>query len=359
MRARVKALMVGTDPNGKGGVAAVVTVLRQEGFFERHAVRYIVTHVQQSAPRKAAAMLRACGQLLGACAFGQRPLVHVHSASRASFYRKSLVLALARGFGCKTIFHLHGAEFQQFALREAGAPLRWWIKRTLERSDAVVALSDTWAAFLRGYAPRAAVHVVPNSVKLPELAPAALQEPARILFLGRAEKRKGIFELLPAVAALAADFPAIRLVVGGDGDLQAVRERAAELGIAGRLEVLGWIGAEQKAGELARAAIFTLPSHDEGLPMAMLEAMAAGKAIVVTPVGGIPEAVQDGVNGLLVAPGDPLALAAALRALMADPALGERLAGQARATIARRFSTDVVLGTLSAIYQQLSGAARR
>jgi glycosyltransferase involved in cell wall biosynthesis len=120
------------------------------------------------------------------------------------------------------------------------------------------------------------------------------------------------------------------------------------------VEVLGWINPDQKAEELARALVFTLPSYDEGLPMAMLEAMAAGKAIVVTPVGGIPEAVKDGENGLLVPAGDANALACALSKVLQDHLLRKSLGANARKTVETQFSTDVVLRELSRLYKELN-----
>jgi glycosyltransferase involved in cell wall biosynthesis len=123
--------------------------------------------------------------------------------------------------------------------------------------------------------------------------------------------------------------------------------------VAGRVQELGWVTAGQKADELARAAIFCLPSHAEGLPMAMLEAMAAGKAIVTTGVGGIPDAVSDGENGLLVEPGQVAALADALARLLGDEAERRRLGERARATIAQRFESGVVVQQISAVYEAL------
>jgi len=352
MTEKVQALMVGTDPNGKGGVASVVTVLIQEGFLRSYGVRYITTHVGSSRRDKLRVLCRALFQLTVEC-ISRRPLVHVHSASRASFYRKSLILAIARAAGCRTIFHLHGAEFQKFASLEAGPVLRWWIRHTLESSDVVLALSESWRVFLSKFAPAARVKVLPNSVKLGIPASLAAQHSGRILFLGRADQRKGIFDLLQALRLLVPQFPQVRLAIGGDGDLAAVRASAADLGITEYVEILGWVGAERKAQELASAEVFVLPSYDEGLPMAMLEAMAAQKAIVVTPVGGIPETVTDGQNGLLVPSGDVAALAAALTQILAEPKLGERLAVGARATIESRYSTGVVLDRLRAIYSEL------
>jgi glycosyltransferase involved in cell wall biosynthesis len=197
--------------------------------------------------------------------------------------------------------------------------------------------------------------VVPNSVPLPPIAPAAGMQAQRILYLGRLEAAKGVFELLAAASRLAPRFPALRLVFGGEGDCAALRRRAAELGLAERVELLGWLGPRERDAELARAEVFCLPSHAEGLPMAMLEAMAASKAVVATAVGGIPEALHDGDNGLLVPPRDEEALARALARLMGDTALRDRLAARARTRIEQHYSTEVVCGQLSAIYRELAG----
>ncbi|MDL2354318.1 MAG: glycosyltransferase [Pseudomonadota bacterium] len=352
-----RVLMIGTAQGGRGGVASVVEVLRRDGLFEREAVRYLSSHRDGNGAAKACAALGALWHTALICLRARPAVVHVHAASRASFVRKSLLLLVARAAGCRTVFHLHGAEFDRYASVEAGAVLRWWIRRTLERSSAVIALSDSWAAFLRGYAPAARVTVLPNSVALPPLPalPARAEQPGRILFLGRADAGKGVYELLAAVAALAPSCPRIRLVIGGVGELAELRRRAELLGIGERLDLPGWLDGPAKARELARAQVFCLPSHAEGLPMALLEAMAAAKAVVASSVGGIPEAIDDGDNGLLMEPGDVAMLAAALGLLLNDAALRERLGARARATVERRFSTAAASGALAALYRELAG----
>ncbi|WP_156885561.1 glycosyltransferase family 4 protein [Massilia niastensis] len=349
-----RVLMVGTSLGGKGGVSAVVSVLRDDGLFEREAVRYVATHVDGSRFAKAGGALRGFWQAARACFPNHPAIVHVHAASHASFLRKSFVLLLARLAGSHTIFHLHGGGFRRFATQEAGPLLRRWIRHTLESSSVVIALSSGWAEFVREFAPRARVEVLPNSVPLPP-PPAGEGEPGRILFLGRLEAAKGIAELLEAGALLAPRFPELRLVFGGDGDLDGVRRRAAELGILERIELLGWVDARTRDAQLARAWVFCLPSHAEGVPMAMLEAMAAGLPVVVSAVGGIPETISDNADGLLVPPRDPAALAAALTRVLGDAALRARLAHAARASIERHYSAEVVCGRLAALYNQLAG----
>ena len=276
MKRAPRVLMLGTEPGGRGGVATVVSLLRQSGMFEREGVVYVTTHAEGSRLAKAGTALTGMLRTLAclARAPNRRPqLMHVHAASKGSFVRKSVLLALGRAAGCNTVFHLHGACFDDF-IAGSRPQMRRWIRHTLESSSVVIALSTRWADFLREFAPGARVVVVPNSVPLPPPA-AAPSEPGRILFLGQVEPRKGIFELVEAVALLRERFPQIELAVGGQGALAELRRRARELNVADRVTELGWVDAAQKARELERASIFCLPSHAEGLPMAMLEAMAA------------------------------------------------------------------------------------
>ncbi|MCC2962425.1 glycosyltransferase family 4 protein [Massilia sp. IC2-278] len=367
MKARApRILMVGTALDGRGGVAAVLSVLRAGGLFEREAVRYVSTHREGGTLAKLCHASAGLGATLAACLLRRPAIVHAHASSGASFVRKSLVLLLARASGCKTIFHLHGGTFREYALERSGALMRRWIRHTLERSSLVIALSDSWAAFLEGFAPKARVAVVPNAVPLPPAsatAPASLADPAdshaavpgRILFLGRLEAAKGTAELLDAVAQLAPRFPQLRLVMGGSGDLEGFRRDAERRGIAARIDLPGWLDAAARDAELARASVFCLPSHAEGLPMAVLEAMAAGKAVVASSVGGIPELVRDGENGLLVPPRDGAALACALARLLEDEGLRSRLGASARKTVEAQYSTQAVCGRLAAIYNDLAG----
>lgn len=359
-----RVLMLGTAPGGHGGVATVVGLLREQGLFEREGVRYVITHVDGTRVAKAGAALAGFGRVLALLLRRPPALVHAHASSNASFVRKSLLLWCARVAGCKTVFHLHGASFDRYA--HAASPLmQRWIRHTLESSSVVIALSQGWARFIRGFAPRARVTVVPNGVPLPpapgleDLADLAARQPPRVLFLGELGRRKGVYELLEAFARLLPAFPQARLALGGQGELDEVHRRAAELRIGGQVELLGWLGAAERQAELARAAVFCLPSHAEGLPMAMLEAMAAAKPVVVTPVGGIPDAVQDGINGLLVAPGQVTQLAAALARLLGDPGLRRRLGQAARATIAARFDAAAVSGRIADLYRELSAAPAR
>ena len=334
-----RVLMFGSGLAGRGGIAATVAAWRDAGWFAREGVRYVPSHVDGSSWAKLRTFLHALATLLVA-----RPrIVHVHSASNASFYRKALLLALARARGCRTVFHLHGGGFAAFAQRH-----RALVRHTLLRSDAVLALSDVWAATLRQLAPGARISVLPNAVALPvardQDQPSV--EPGRILFLGRLEAAKGCHDLIAAVAQLAPRYPGLCLVLAGSGPIDATAAAGA------RIEAPGWIDAGARATELQRAAIFCLPSHAEGLPLALLEAMAAGKPVVASAVGAVPEALGSDA-GLLVPPRDVAALAAALASLLDDPQAAAAMGARARAVVAARYDTVQVGTRLADLYRQL------
>jgi glycosyltransferase involved in cell wall biosynthesis len=174
-----------------------------------------------------------------------------------------------------------------------------------------------------------------------------------VVFLGRCEAMKGIFDLLEAGGALRAQVPTLRIECAGDGDLGKVQRYAQALNLGARVTLRGWLARGDGEDLLARAAVFALPSYAEGLPMSLLEAMAAGCPVVATPVGGIPDLVTHDVNGLLVPPGNPQALADALQRILRDRALAARLGNAARQTIANRFNAERSLERLEQVYAEL------
>ncbi len=174
-----------------------------------------------------------------------------------------------------------------------------------------------------------------------------------LLFIGRIERAKGVFDLLEAVSALRPGMPALRLVCAGDGDTASVLRHAERLGIADAVLFTGWIGPAEMRAWMDRSAVFVLPSYTEAMPMSLLEAMAAGLPVVATAIGGIPDVVTDGHDGFLFTPGDVATLEKLLRELLVDRTLAARLGAAARGTIERRYSADHVMARLNEIYAGL------
>ncbi len=202
--------------------------------------------------------------------------------------------------------------------------------------------------------------VIPNGIRVPVAVPEA--DPALrrqllegrpdflVLTLARLHEQKGHVDLLAA----AVDVPDATFVLAGDGPLRAsLEQQAGELGIADRCVFLGHRRDAMQL--LAVADAFVLPSLYEGLPLSILEAMAAGRPVVATAIGGTREAVCDGVTGLLVPPSDPAALSAAIHQLRADPVLARRLAAAGRARVEREFSAEATARRVMEVYEEVVG----
>jgi glycosyltransferase involved in cell wall biosynthesis len=250
------------------------------------------------------------------------------------------------------VLHLHGSEMKLFwAAQRSWA--RRLIRRHLEKASCVVVLSESWKAFIASIAPNAKVSVVPNYVRLPPPADPTAKDDGVILFLGLIGPRKGVFDLIKAFAALRSDHPQARLVLGGNGQVAEAAGLARDLRVEDRVALVGWVDGETKATLLRSSPIYVLPSYNEGLPMGVLEAMAAGAAVVTTRVGGIPELVTDGIDGTLLDPGDLDGLTNALRVLLSDTALRMRIAEAGRRRIESHYSDRVVLPQLHLIYEDV------
>ena len=208
--------------------------------------------------------------------------------------------------------------------------------------------------------PARKLQVVHNGIPLaafdrpasPELRACLAGESGRpiVLTVARLDAQKGVGYLLEAVALA----PEAQFVLAGEGPERAALEaQAAALGIAERVTFLGF--RTDIADLIAVCDLFVLPSLFEGLPLSVLEAMAAGRPVIATAIGGTDEAITSGETGLLVPPADPAALAGAIRALLADPPLAGRLAQAGRARAEAQFSAERMVREVTQVYRELLG----
>lgn len=344
--------MVGTDLDGMGGVRAVVRGYLDGGLFERYHCVYVASHRAGSGWVKIATALKAWFRVAVLLRRLDAPLVHVQTASRASFWRKSVVCLMARAAGRPYIVHLHGGGFSRFYEHECGALRRRLIRSTLAHAALVIVLSEEWRERLLRICPTARVEILHNAVAIPDQARSQPHPDPTVLFLGHLLPDKGVYELVKAFAQVCERIPGLKLVLGGVGESETVRELAHVLGVSERVELPGWLGPEGKGAALAACSIFVLPSYHEGMPMALLEAMSWGVPVIATPVGGIPQIVTHEVNGLLVPPREVAALAAAIERLLQDPTLRVRLGKAARTTIEAGFSLEDAMRKLDNIYRR-------
>ena len=179
------------------------------------------------------------------------------------------------------------------------------------------------------------VVVFPNPTELPAQIPDRTDTSSiKLGFFGRVGSRKGTFDLIKAFAQIPDALKGkAELIIAGDGDIEEARRLAQTLNLENSIQFLGWIDSQTRDKLLADIDVFVLPSYNEGLPMALLEAMGWGLPVIVTPVGGIPELITSTENGLLINPGDVQKLSEAMQKLIESESLRLSLGNAARETV--------------------------
>lgn len=239
------------------------------------------------------------------------------------------------------------------------APLLSLLGRLTARlSDAVVAPSEVTAQELRQDYGARVDGVIANGVQeLPEddSASDGPEQGLQVLYAGRLRTRKAVAVLVEAFATVRRRHPTTQLVIAGDGEHRsALEHQATALGLDGdAVRFLGAIPRPEMVRWYRRADIFCLPSIYEGFPLAILEAMAAGLPVVTTTASGMPEAVADGVSGLLVPPEDVDALSDALGRLLDDDALRHAMGAASRQRVQDHYAIDRICAQYMDLWQGL------
>ncbi|MBF0138018.1 MAG: glycosyltransferase family 4 protein [Magnetococcus sp. DMHC-1] len=344
-------VMAGTAPDQQGGVAAVVRIWQEAGLFDQWPILFLPTHKDGHKLKKLLVFVVAIWRFRRMLATENVALLHVLGASRASFRRKSLLIRMALARGVPVLYHLHGGGFADW-YQESPGKTRQAITTLLEQCQQVVALSESWVTRIQEIAPTARVVVVPNPTPPGVSVENVVREPATLLFLGRLEPQKGVYDLIRAVAPLRHRFPHLRLILAGAGDRQGVLTALQTAGMADQSHLPGWVAGTEKARLLAQAGIFVLPSHMEGVPISILEAMAEGIPVVASRVGGVPDLLTDGLEGRMIPPENIPALTSALAELLDNPLLAQQM-GQAGQKRAAQHAPEKIVQQLGAIYHGL------
>jgi glycosyltransferase involved in cell wall biosynthesis len=207
--------------------------------------------------------------------------------------------------------------------------------------------------------PAERVHVVPNAVKPPTVLATPFSNtgrPPRIVAAGRLHPKKGFDVLVAALALLRDQNQVFDCEIAGEGDERARLEGLiAEHGLGDRVRLVGW--RDDVPAFLATGDVFAFPSHQEGFPLVLLEAMAVGLPVVSSAISGPVEMIADGVDGALVAPGDPAALARALAGLVATPKKAVALGLAARAKVLADYGPASLQRRLDAVLDRMLGRA--
>lgn len=243
---------------------------------------------------------------------------HIHMASYGSTFRKGYYVRFLKKRQKKVILHIHGAEYILF-YNNLHMKKKVIVQNIWMRADTVLVLSEQWKKEFEEIFNHPHIVVVHNGIAVEQFEQAKCkinQGRNSFLLLGRLSHRKGVYDIIEAVKGVKETHPNIKVYMAGDGEIEKVRHKVLEEGVEDNIDVVGWVDFNGKIELLKKVIAILLPSYNEGLPMAILEGMAAGKVIISTNVGGIPEAVSNEENGIIIEPGNIEGLKEALIKVM-------------------------------------------
>ena len=288
-------------------------------------------------------------------------LVHVYYGHKAVHF-----LEMLQAWGGPWIVSFHGVDVSKFIDRPGYAAR---LKTVFAEARLVMARSESLLAKLESLGcPREKLRLNRTPIPLGHLSAAERTSPAdgrwRFVQACRLIQKKGILTTLQALAIVKQSQPNFRYLICGDGPLkQKITDTAQQLGLQENVELRGWLTQEQLLAEYQRAQLFLHPSEkthaddQEGIPNSMLEAMATGLPVVATLHGGIPEAVTNGHDGLLVPEHSPEELAQAILKMMTDSALLSRCSRNAADSVRANFGSDAQVAAMEDIYFEAMAVA--
>ena len=336
-------VFLGTNFNrGKGGVASVLNEYKKlfpEAYF-------IATTNSNGFISNSVALIIGLLKFVWLLTSNRKiKIIHIHGASYNSFYRKYVFFRIAKLYHKKVIYHIHGGEYHLF-YNNSSKITKNLIKNLIEDSDCIICLSEKWMEYFKKEFNPINICIIPNIIKEPNtlLTKKTLnnEKITTFLFLGYISERKGVWLLLKALYEIKSQLDGRSIFqFGGNGEVSVFKKLVSVYKLENLVEYIGWVTDETKDKYLRNADVFILPSYNEGLPITLLEAMSYQLPIISTTVGGIPEIIESGKNGILVEPGEKAALINAIMFLINNTSFHKQFGEKNLEIVKKHFPVNV------------------
>jgi len=258
------------------------------------------------------------------------------------------------------LFHIHGGKFDKF-YKNNNRLAKFYIREILNMSDRIITLSLTWKNFLESIIPKNKITIIENFVNSSQFTRFEREDNTSkniitVLFVGGpGAEEKGLYDVFKAIPIVKKKFNNIMFLFVACPSIEKLNIIHEKELITSHTKFLGYIYNEKKIRIFYESDIFILPSYSEGLPITMLEAMAAGLPVIATSVGAIPEVIEDGKNGFLIKTGDYHALAEKILILAKDKKLRQKMGKNNIEKIRKQYGEEVVIKKLNNVYEKLLG----
>ena len=343
---KLRVLFVATVTDGSGhpvgGQAVAATTLFESGLAQVVELELLST-VPPSVPPPALprrVALAAARLSRFATRVWSADVVLVFAADAISLLEKGSMCIFARLARRGVVLRVSGGNVP--AQCDKRPVLRAWLRLVLRSVHFVCTQSAYWTAYFGRYAAREKIVEASNGVSLGD-PPIPHLPGGRIVFVGWVTREKGVFEALDVLAGVRVRHPSATLtIVGGGRDLDAFTLDVEGRGLQGVVRITGWLSHQEVQRTLREGDVFLFPSHFEGLPNAVVEAMAAGLPVVATRVGGVPDLIRHGESGFLVDVGDIASMTMRVNQLLAQPDRAQEIGRRGREVVVDRCDIDRV-----------------
>jgi glycosyltransferase involved in cell wall biosynthesis len=289
-------------------------------------------------------------------------ICHIATAVGLSFLKHSVCIVIARVLGCKVLLHPHCSFY--FLYERQSKAWQWFVRKIIGLCHGVLVLSNEWKG-LQEANPSCQIFYLPNAINLSSYVDVGREKielesdkPClHVLYLGHLGKEKGSFDLICAAKTILGQEQRVVFDLVGQeqvaGDMQQLNIQVVDGGFEQFIHIHPAVTGAEKIKLLRSADIFVYPSYHEGMPMAVIEAMACGLPIIATQVGGLPDLVCPGLNGLLVPAGQPDQLAHAIHQLIVNPQMRYSMQASSFRLAQENFNIEKLVSRLLGIYRVL------
>lgn len=341
MKKQFPLVMIGPDINGLGGISRVVRIYKDSGLFDELNIKYISSTTDLGVNSFFYLLYRILSFFKNI--LQSERVVYIHTSSHNSFYRKSIFIWLAIFFNNRCILHIHPSHFYKFLISLKGIR-RWFVYSLIRKMKIIIVLTNAMKERMEYLFPESDIRVLRNPVHIKKMENinSIKRSANRFLYLGWFIKEKGVYELVDAIEMLVFRGMDIYLEYFGTKQIDELRKYVENKKLENRITVNGWIDDLHKIDKLYQSAALILPSHSEGIPNVILEAMSTKTPIISTNVGGLKEVLKDRENALVVKVNDPSDLSEKIGLCLVEKELSKKIADHAYSEAKNKYDINII-----------------